>query len=304
MDFVMPIESRLFADEGDYALVRSLLIELAADKTRAHYFTIGQLDWWRSTEDDPETVRWMRIWFEAGRAVAFAWPDHTSRVDLTVHPDYADLLPEMLAWAEEQTLAANDAPAVTLETWSYAKDETWNQALCSRGWETGQPSYRTYAAGFENIDLLPTLPAGYAFRDMQNATADDIQRRVDVHRAAFAPSKMTVAKHQRAMASPTYRPELDLVIVADDGSFAAFTIVWFDHANQTGLFEPVGTHPDHQRRGLGRALMAEGLRRLNALGATRALVETGPDNQAANGLYSAAGFQVIDDSISWTKRLR
>jgi hypothetical protein len=34
---------------------------------------------------------------------------------------------------------------------------------------------------------------------------------------------------------------------------------------RTAAFEPVGTHPTHQRKGLGKALMAEGLRRVHAI---------------------------------------
>jgi len=138
---------------------------------------------------------------------------------------------------------------------------------------------------------------------MRNATADDIQKRVDVHRAAFAPSRMTVAKHTAVMAAPTYRPDLDLAIVAPDGSFAAFTIVWIDEANRIGMFEPLGTHPDHQRRGLGRAIIAEGLRRLSDIGATTAYVDSLAGGPASNLLYAAAGFHVLDENISWTKTL-
>jgi ribosomal protein S18 acetylase RimI-like enzyme len=300
----MAIASRALASEEDYALVRAMLVEIAADRSRAHYCTIGDLDWWRSTEEDPENIRLMRIWLDDERAVAIAWPDNKSRVDAIVHPDHSELLPNMLSWAEEQTLKAGDGSAVTLETWSCTRDDVRNEALGECGYEQGQPAFRQFALNLSGNERSPSLPAGYILRDMREATAEDIQRRVDVHRAAFAPSEMTFAKYQRVMTSPTYRPELDIVIRTDDESFAAFTIVWFDEANQIGLFEPVGTHPDHQRRGLGRAIMAEGLRQLNALGATRALVSTGPDNLEANGLYKSAGFQVVDENVSWTKRLR
>lgn len=65
------------------------------------------------------------------------------------------------------------------------------------------------------------------------------------------------------------------------------------------VFEPVGTHPDHQKRGLGKAVMAEGLRRAARLGATLATV--GSYSPAAHALYSAMGFTEYDLSEPWTR---
>jgi mycothiol synthase len=296
----MPIDSRSFEREDDYSLIRSMLIEIAADRSHAHYCTIGDLDWWRSTDEDPEAIRRMRIWFDDERAVAFAWPADGPSAEIVVHPNYTELLPAVLEWAEANDRGGHEKP---FETWSNRNDTARNEALRSRGFDQGAPAYCNYAMAVPRTTGLPSLPSGYTLRDMRNATDEDIQRRVDVHRAAFAPSKMTTEKHKRAMAAPTYRPEGDLVVVADDGSFAAFTIIWFDETNKIGLFEPVGTHPDHQRRGLGRTIMAEGLHRLTALGATRALVTSGVNNDASNALYTRAGFEPVDVTISWTKKL-
>jgi mycothiol synthase len=299
----MPIDSRSFEREDDYSLIRSMLIEIAADRSRDHYCTIGDLDWWRATDEDPDEIHGMHIWFDGARAVAFAWPDGSSSADIVVHPHYPELLPAILEWAEHNASRAKEQYAVTFETWSNGNDVVRNEALSSRGYEQGQPVYRNYAITISDNRPSPALPCGYAIRDMCDATHEDIQRRVDAHRAAFAPSKMTTEKHKRTMAAPTYRPEGDLVVVADNGSFAAFTIIWFDETNKIGLFEPVGTHPDHQRRGLGRTIMAEGLQRLTALGATRALVTSGVNNDASNALYTRAGFEPVDVTISWTKKL-
>jgi ribosomal protein S18 acetylase RimI-like enzyme len=52
-----------------------------------------------------------------------------------------------------------------------------------------------------------------------------------------------------------------------------------------GYFEPVGVMPEHQQRGLGKALMTEAMRRIQCLGAT--LVSVGGFSAAANALYSA-----------------
>ena len=66
---------------------------------------------------------------------------------------------------------------------------------------------------------------------------------------------------------------------------SAYTI-WFDPVNAVGLFEPVGTHPDFQGQGLGKAVMAEGLRRMKAAGMRRAILGFDPNN-ADTDIFSA-----------------
>ena len=132
----------------------------------------------------------------------------------------------------------------------------------------------------------------------------DFPARVEVHRDAFAPSRLTVDIYRTLVAqAPTYRPELDLVVVAPDNSFAAYCLVWFDAANRIGVFEPVGCHSAHRQQGLTKAVMFEGLRRLQALGATHAFVNTLRGEIAANSLYASAGFKEIDSNESWRKEL-
>ena len=105
------------------------------------------------------------------------------------------------------------------------------------------------------------------------------------------------------MRSPVYDPELDIVAVGADGRIGAFCIVWIDPVNQIGLFEPVGTHPDYHRKGLGRAVMQEGLHRLQAHGMKSAIVSTNEDNPAAIKLYETAGFQVINRLGTYEKEV-
>jgi ribosomal protein S18 acetylase RimI-like enzyme len=60
--------------------------------------------------------------------------------------------------------------------------------------------------------------------------------------------------------------------------------------NGVGMFEPVATHPDFQGKGLAKAVMAEGLRRMKAAGIRRATLGFDPNNAAALGLYRSLGF--------------
>lgn len=143
------------------------------------------------------------------------------------------------------------------------------------------------------------LPTGYKLRHVRGE--EDIERRVAVHRDAVAPSRMTAAKHRAVMHSPTYRPDLDVIVEAPDRSFAAFCIVWFDDVNRIGVFEPVGTHSAHRRRGLGRAMMFEGMRRLRNLGAQTAHVNSWLAEGPAAALYDSVGLAVLDRNHEWRK---
>lgn len=55
----------------------------------------------------------------------------------------------------------------------------------------------------------------------------------------------------------------------------------------------VVVHPDHRRRGIGRALTTASCRALAALGARRVLLEVRAANTAAIGLYTALGFTEV-----------
>ena len=73
--------------------------------------------------------------------------------------------------------------------------------------------------------------------------------------------------YHKMQKAPSYRMDLDIVSVYEDNTISSFCTVWFEEKSRTGRFEPVGTHPDHQRKSLGKAVLIEGLKRLKALGA-------------------------------------
>ena len=102
------------------------------------------------------------------------------------------------------------------------------------------------------------------------------------------------ARYLGFMRSPAYVLEHDMVAVARDGTIASFTIYWPDAELSLAQFEPVGTHPDFQRRGLAPAVIHESLARLARAGIRRARVLTGGANEAAKRTYLAIGFELVD----------
>ena len=118
-----------------------------------------------------------------------------------------------------------------------------------------------------------------------------------------APFEQYLERWRKFMRSPVYDPELETLAVAPDGCIAAFCLTWTDPVNRIGLFEPVGTHPDFRRLGLGRAVMAEACRRLAQRGMTRAMVCTSQDNLPAIKLYESVGFRTVNRLGMYQKQL-
>jgi ribosomal protein S18 acetylase RimI-like enzyme len=141
------------------------------------------------------------------------------------------------------------------------------------------------------LDRVPpvSLPDGFQVRQL--AGEWEYEERVAVHREAFHPSRVTVDAYRRLREAPGYDPELDLVCVAPDGTFASFCIAWHDPSTRIGEFEPVGARAAYRRMGLTRAVMTEGMRRLQQRGATAAIVSCESSNAASCSLYHSLGFQ-------------
>ncbi len=69
-----------------------------------------------------------------------------------------------------------------------------------------------------------------------------------------------------------------------------------------GLLDSVATHPDHRRRGLARAAIAESLRRLRDVGALDAYLGVDTDNHnRALALYESCGFRAVTSSANYRK---
>jgi len=106
----------------------------------------------------------------------------------------------------------------------------------------------------------------------------------------------------RFVQSPVYVKEHEIFVMAPTGDVAAYCIIWTDELTKVGHFEPVGTHPDYQRKGLGKSLLFEGLRRLKSESMTVADVCTNHDNAAAIRLYESVGFQKAKRLLTYKKK--
>lgn len=236
----------------------------------------------------------LTIWEDADGVAAWVVVSPRSRsFDAQVRPDRrgGEFERTVLQYAEAHTLEL-------MQQYTIAGDQLFSEAyqcdtervalLQEVGWvKEDEPPWVLNRAAL--VDLPePTLPAGYTIRAARGV--EEAAALAEVHAAAFG-STWTSALYRQVMESPGYAAEREFVVVTAAGAFAAFTVTWHDQLNRTGLFEPVGTHRDHQRRGLGKALLLTVMRQMAAVGLTHALVVNEGTNAASRNLYRACGFQ-------------
>lgn len=144
-----------------------------------------------------------------------------------------------------------------------------------------------------------TLPVGYSIRHVD--IVNDFENYKAVQGAVFSHCiSMTVELAKKYASAKFYHPERDVVVVAPDGTFAAFATGRMDPISKLAETEPVGVHPDHRQKGLGKAIVYEGIRRLQQHGAKAIVILGAASSDAATKLYDAVGFERRDVN-AWMK---
>jgi predicted N-acetyltransferase YhbS len=270
---------------------------------------VGDISWLSREHTHLEMSLYIRFWDDdAGQLIAWTFFRPNGEFNVFVAPDAghdadAGLFDDLLTVIEEAaraSVAAGDPP-VSLNT--YGVDP-------SRSVEEGALAAALQRFGFQ----IDPEPSGVMRRQLDHVsesavlngyrlgwvqTRDHVIGRVEAHRAAFAPSDLTVRKYERLQRTWPYRPTLDRVALTDEGVIVAFCTAWLDEENAAGLLEPVGTHPAHRRRGLARAVCTDALLALRAAGARTAQVGFGSDSGYAT--YRSAGFERFGAELAFSR---
>jgi mycothiol synthase len=303
---------RRYQDEDDYGRIRDFLRQVfLLNGRRALSWPVARFDYWRwhgiENLGDGRLEEDVFIWeTDDGQMAAVLNRESAGMAFLQAHPALRtrELEDEMLATAERHLAISRPGGRRKLWVTTLEGDTLRREALVRRGYGGQAPAGCHHRRPLsEPIPEVP-LAAGYTVRSL--AGPEDLPARSWVSWRAFHPEAPDEEYegwewYRNVQRAPLYRQELDLVAVAPDGAFASFCTIWYDDVTRTAYYEPVGTDPDHQRRGLGRAVIVEGLRRLRELGAVLATV--GSEDDHARAFYSAVGFAEGDLAQVWEKEL-
>ncbi len=282
--------------------MQDVLIRGRKANNGSFYIHTGDLRWWLYYPPfEGDLWQQIHLWDDPGQpgrllGWALISPSWVS-IDVYVQPELRgnQMAHEMYLWAEEQaTRIAHAGDHKTISAlWVRRDDPVLVEHFHSREFRlrTGMV-HLTRKIDEEPID--PMIPQGFCVRSCKGELEVTVRARAQYGAfKSLAPFEQYEGRFTNFMRSPVYQPELDIVAVAPDGQIGAYCMVWTDLVNKVGLFEPVGTHPQFQHQGLGRAVVLWGLHKLKEYGMTSAIVSAYEDNLAGIKLYQSVGFELV-----------
>lgn len=306
-------DPRPYRDESDLEKMRVILQNGRKSKNGTYYVHVGDLNWWLFYPawafnfsrdifvwDDPLDAEHLNGW----ALLSSEW----CTFDVCINPMMRGTPSgeQMYFWAEEKitAIARASGKAKIRVMWIGQDDLILDEMLTMRGFQRVREDV-CMTCSLEQPIPMPFIQTDYVLRSVLGE--EEAQARAAAQHGAFNSStafELYSQRYLQFMRSPVYSPELNVVAVAADKRIGAFCIVWLDTVNRVGYFEPVGTHPDFQQKGLGRGVMLEGLHRLKERGMTSASVCTSQDNLPAIKLYESVGFRIINRLGLYEKDIR
>jgi mycothiol synthase len=305
----MKITMRSYRDENDYWRIRQFLREIMVlNNLREKSWSVARLDYWRwhgiencRSNDSLEKVTF--LWeTEGGQIAAVLNPEEYGQAFLQVHPAFktTKLEEEMVTFAEQRLMVKQDDKQ-KVSVWVDSEDRLRLGVLKEHGFKKDRWTESQWRRDLDQP--IPDVPvaSGYTIRSLGDES--ELPARSWASWRGFHPEEPDEKYegwkwYRNIQRCPLYRRDLDLVAAHGD-IIAAITTFWFDDATRTVYIEPVATVPEHQRRGLARALITEGLKRTQRLGAVRAFV--GGYEPAPDALYSSVLSHACDRSEQWVK---
>ena len=278
-------EPRAFIRDRDLPRVLGLFVDLHAATPHPDYQHPGGIAWWlrRIVKDDFKVF----IWDDGDDIAAFVIDDAGYVIPRTADNDVNSRL-QLIAWAERSFRSSGRA---TIEVAAADDELELREALQARGYESSGSSSVELVFDIRAEPPPPVLPIGYRLVTLEDLSDDTY---IDLHRAAWStvrPSEYDRRLHDVVTSMPDFRRDMVPVVVAPDGTPAAYCIGWFDSRTHSVEIEPLGTHPAHRRLGLGRAIVRDIHHRSWVHGARSVIVWGSHGNVAATRLYRSSGME-------------
>jgi ribosomal protein S18 acetylase RimI-like enzyme len=267
----------------------------------------------------------LRIWFdEAGNLVAFGqiwteFPEDENQVEgftyFRIHPEVRQtaIPDEVMNWLERRLVELGAEHNRMPQLRGGSRDfDTFSRNMFEKHGYTIVRYFFKMERDLSQPIAEPVFPEGFTLAS--NSGDDYVEKWVECYNQSFIdhwgfhPKK--VEDHKHWLKDDKYRPELDLIGVAPDGTFAGFSFLTIDpddnerNNRKWGWVNLLGTRRGFRKIGLGKALLLNGLKVIKANGMDTAVLGVDAANPSgALGLYESVGFRTTMTSVAYKKDL-
>ncbi len=309
----MKLTMHPYRNEEDYWRIRNFLREVfLLNDRRERSWSVARLDYWRwhlilNCQICESIEKVTTIWeTEDGNIAAVLNPIGTGEVRLHIHPRFctSHMQDAMLIRAEEQLFLLDEQGKRRIYLPVDSDDSLLQETVSRRGYVKLDGKGNKWHRDLDSNLPEESIKLGYAIRSM--GTIDEHPARSWASWRAFhsdEPDKNYDGDwswYQNVQSAPLYRRDLDIVAVTPQAEIASFCTIFYDDFTRSAVCVLVGTAVEHQRRGLGKAVIFEGMRRLKKLGGTRVFATA--YDPPAHALYRSV-MQTVQVSETWSKEL-
>jgi len=328
LDFMITLTMRPYGGEADLEAIANLINACDAVDQLDEGISVSEL---RQEFDEPsvDKARDLCLWEDADtQLVGFGqlWIPPTGEVIdgylwFRVHPRArgGDLERQIMAWGERRMREVSQERSVPVKLRSSTRAEQSDSpsytlrdriALLEHyGFTADRYFFSMERSLYEPIPE-PDLPLSFTIRQVKSNEDDEAW--VELFNQSFIDHwnhhDLTLESYKHWVSDPNYKPELDLVAVAANGTFTAFCqchIRLEDNkrsGRNEGWISTLGTRRGFRRMGLGRAMLLAGMQRLKTAGVDTARLGVDTENPSGAGrLYESVGFRKMYTRIMYVK---
>ena len=211
------------------------------------------------------------------RAVAVA-EYGSSEVAVITRAEDPEGVDTVLRWLRQNRA---DEPSLVV-----SNEAIWLTSMLGRlGFNMDGPEGCEWEYGLELPREAVATPDGFTVGSLAEQRTGDHERIAECIQRAFNSDHDPVPGLRSIESSPGFRAELSVVIRSPDGRIAAYCRGTVDADNGVGGVDPVCTHPDFQRLGLGKAVVLTCFERQRNLGGRYSYIGSAPEPAPGTYLY-------------------
>jgi len=293
------ISSRLYEGEKDFQTMLDLLIKIRPASHADDFPVKVNIEENLAVEEIRANTK---LWFDGSQPIGWAYVDDSHNLLWELEKQYTEPVgAKMVAWGVDCMRSGKNLAGGECSTLDASCREDFSERvdfLRQHGFR--QTEVVTVHMKRNLSEPIPEfeLPRGFQIRSVKGV--EEAEAIASTHRAAFGTDYMTTENRLVIMNTSEYDPSLDLVVVAPDGTIAAYCTCSAEQSGQ-GYTDPLATHPNYQRMGLAKALLIQGMQLLKQRGMKSAHLGTSGDNIAMQKTAEAVGF-FLEHRVIWFEK--